>query len=103
MLVYEVNLFLQKNITSEYLPWLDRHMEEMLKYNGFKKAELFEVDSDDEFDQFTVQYWVNSRESLDHYFEKYAETMRNEAKEKFGDQFTAHRRIYTLKDSILSQ
>lgn len=42
---------------------------------------------------FTVHYRLRDRESLERYFEFHAERMRQEGVERFGDSFSATRRV----------
>lgn len=102
MLIYEVNLEVDDDINFKMAGWLPNHIEEMLKLKGFQSAHWYfrrPEDEDSSVDGKTlwsIHYLVENRESLDEYFEKHAEKMRKEGKEKFGEKFSASRRVLNL-------
>jgi heme-degrading monooxygenase HmoA len=95
MVIYEVNLKLNPAIETEYLDWLEEHMDRMLKLPGFKNAFLYKAEATDDsnFVPYCVQYFVDSRDALQNYLDRHAPEMRQEASTKFGSQFYAERRI----------
>lgn len=94
MVIYEVNLDIQDAIADEYLSWLKQHVNDIIAFQGFDSYTIYKVeDNNTKNKKFTVQYQVDSRESLQHYLDNHASVMRAEAVEKFGDQFSANRRI----------
>jgi hypothetical protein len=97
MILYEVNLKVQKSIEKEFSSWLEQHLEDMLALNCFTKALAFTEEADsNEIVSFVAHYYLETREELDEYFSKYAEKMRADGLKKFADQFTATRRILSL-------
>lgn len=97
-IIYEVDLKVAQTIAQEYLNWLRCHLHEMLKQTGFLEATIYqEVMENDKTEhavcRYIVQYTVASREMLDHYFEKGAPMMRQQGIARFGDKFTATRRV----------
>ncbi|MCE2502760.1 MAG: DUF4286 family protein [Chlorobi bacterium] len=48
MTKYEVNIRVLNEIAEEYEAWLDQHIKEILKIDGFFSAEWFEVEEDKE-------------------------------------------------------
>lgn len=97
-IIYEVNLKVVQTIAQEYLSWLHDHVNEMLKQTGFLQARVYQDISENEQDvqstcHYIVQYTVATRESLQQYFEHVAPLMRQQGIERFGDKFTATRRI----------
>ena len=96
MLIYEVKLeLIDKTIYSSFLIWLKEHISEMLKFQGFEKADLI-----DEFlqkDIITVKYYIASEKDLNNYMKNYAEKMRSEGLKLFKNSFEASRKIYPLK------
>jgi len=103
MLIYEVNLTVDEAIATEYSTWLREHIREMLKLDGFEAAAWYS--RSDDIDalpgddapagprHWTIHYQVASQDHLQHYFDDAAERMRQDGKDRFGDQFTAERRI----------
>lgn len=99
MLVYEVNLSVDAGIGEAYAAWLHEHVAAMLRLDGFLGAEIFsrrpadEGREDDGRVHWTVHYRLRDRDALETYFETHAEAMRRDGVDRFGDRFTATRRI----------
>ena len=94
MVIYEVNLFVDKAVTSEYLHWLKPHIEEMLRLPGFQAAKLFQVDQEqNRRTLWTIHYQVESEQLLEEYFKSHADQMRKKASDLVAGKFTAERRI----------
>ena len=93
MIIYEVNLLISPEILDEYTSWLNEHITTMLTFDGFHRAHVHSVDKQDDQIKITVHYEVESNEKLDEYFKNYAPKMRQEGIDKFGDKFSANRRI----------
>lgn len=114
LIIYEVNLIVNNEIYKEYYEWLIQHIKIMLTFSGFIQAELaaeihdgleMDVKSDVKTDvknqrkNITVRYTLENEQSLENYLKNYAHKMRKDGINKFGDQFTAFRRIF--KEPIL--
>ena len=102
MLNYEVNLKISSEIYSEYLEWLIPHIKEMLSFEGFLKADLYEdleQALNDEYVSITASYQVDSQENLQNYLSTKANHMREDGIKRFGGKFQANRRILKLKHS----
>jgi hypothetical protein len=97
MVIYEVNLSVELGVAEAYKQWLRGHIEAMLAFKGFVKAETFTVEIDEGQGngriELVVQYHIESRDDLEHYFQHHAGAMRAEGKQKFGDAFSATRRV----------
>lgn len=102
MIIYQVDLKIKKHFSVKYLAWLKPHMEKMMTFQGFLKAELGnEVGLvDPELDSFTVIYYVSSQEDLQVYFDTHAKVMRDEGVKRFGDACHASRKVYSINLSI---
>jgi hypothetical protein len=101
--IYEVNVKAKNEIADEFFNWLNGgHIENMLKIEGFISARLTTPDSpkDDEHKRFTCQYKLVSMEAMESYFKNHAAHMREEGIQKFGDKFTAERRVLTIENSF---
>lgn len=96
MVIYEVNLMINKDIYEQYYVWLEEHAKEMLKFPGFMSARILkqEIDSNCEQEKLTVYYELKDRESLELYFTEFAEKMRGDGVNRFKGQFSAERRIF---------
>ena len=101
MIVYEVNLTVDREIAGEYAAWLEEHIREMLALPGFESAEWLEdVDYDDTEGadpRWTIHYRLNSHDNLTRYFENDAERMRADGLERFGTKFQATRRVLRVR------
>ncbi len=107
MLIYEVNLSVDKEIEEQYKEWLGAHVQEMLQNEGFLGAEWLSrnavdegLPADDTKVLWTVHYRVTDDAALQHYFEHHAPRMRQDGLNRFGGRFTASRRILRLSSSF---
>lgn len=101
--IYEVNLVIQSEIISEYKSWLEHHIGEILKIDGFLGARLFQRNPADEgapadlnHVYWTVQYRLINRQAIENYLASYATQMRQDGIDRFGCRFSASRRILCL-------
>lgn len=99
MIIYEVNLSINKSIFDDFLLWLKPHIDDILKIDGFKDAYVFQplalqTELEEETShQLCVQYRVESFQHLEHYLQHHADKMREEGQKRFPEQFSATRRI----------
>ncbi len=98
MLIYEVNATVNADAANTYAAWLGEHIHEMLEFDGFRSAALYDLDESAERGpghrrRLTVHYHVESRAHLDAYFDQHAERMRQEGLDRFEGKFEADRRI----------
>lgn len=94
-IIYEVNISLQPEIEAEYRDWLEKHIAEILALPGFLDAQSFDVQRNDDMDKIDicVQYRLESQSALDNYFSQHAGRLRADGIGRFGDRFTANRRV----------
>ena len=99
MIVYEVNLTVDREIADAYAAWLGLHIEAMLALPGFESAEWLEdVDYDDDAaPRWSVRYRLGSHDDLTRYYEEHAERMRADGLDRFGTKFQATRRVLRVK------
>lgn len=124
MTLYEVNIRVLSETAHSFSIWLEEHIREIIRLDGFLSAEWFEVEEDTEAKEleeavrqavrldesiphelreaaaspvstrsFVIHYRLRDRESLENYFTNHAPRLREDGLEKFGDQFTATRRV----------
>lgn len=100
MLIYEVNLQINKNVYLEYVTWLEKHIQEILCFPGFNKALLLKEQNtlSSTHANITVQYHIDSQENLNIYLTKHAPQMRADGLKKFKNKFTATRRIFIISE-----
>jgi len=105
MIYYEVNVSINKEIYSEFVLWLNEHVNEMLQFPGFIQASILVLEEAGipDHEKLTIQYQIKSREDLETYFNKYAPRMREEGIKRFKDKFSASRRILKVQAILLSQ
>lgn len=89
--LYEVVISVEREILDDYLDWLRPHMGQMLSYDGFLSAEMF-VNSEDET-EITCHYRLRDMASMNAYLEGHAKEMRADGVRRFGEKFSAKRRI----------
>lgn len=103
MVIYEVNLDINNAIFHPYYTWLLEHINSMLQFQGFKRAEISEekhTEPHASTKKLTVRYLLESEKDLDDYLNTHALAMRQEGIATFGHQFTATRRIFLRTASI---
>jgi len=94
VIVYEVNLSVDAAIDGDYRPWLRGHVEAMCALEGFEGATCFMVDDPGPGRvAYCVQYRLKDREALDGYLASHAQAMRADGVRRFGQRFSATRRI----------
>ncbi|MBS0214837.1 MAG: DUF4286 family protein [Proteobacteria bacterium] len=92
--VYEVNLDADTAIAEAYLAWLRGHVAEILGLPGFLDARISAIeDPPPGHILWCVHYRVSSRAALQDYFDHHAAAMRDDGIARFGDRFSASRRI----------
>lgn len=101
MIIYEVQIKINQSVLSDYKSWLESHIEEILKIEGFIKAELLEEMKNPNC--LKVLYYLRSQEDLDHYFKFHAPQLRNDGIKKFEGKFEITRNNYQIIDLPLKQ
>ncbi len=94
-ILYEVVITVDPEIRVSYLVWLKRHMKDMTALNGFASASLF-INTENE-NEITCHYMLHDQQAMDAYLTGPAIAMRADGVKRFGDQFSARRRILTSK------
>lgn len=102
--IYEVNLTVDVEVVEAFDEWLHDHTQDMLAIPGFISANTSVVDDQNEKTrQRVVQYRLSDEAALAHYLEHDAERMRGKALEKFGENFTATRRVLSIAEAALAE
>ncbi len=106
MVVYEVNLSVDRDIEQEFLSWLGGHVERVLRFPGFMGARIYRRDPRDEGApdeqrfHLTVHYELPDRAAYEAYLERHAPAMRREGLERFPGRFAASRRLLSLEQTV---
>ncbi|WP_188310335.1 DUF4286 family protein [Arenimonas fontis] len=99
---YEVTLQVDADIADDYLAWLRRHVQAMLRLPGFLDARVAErVDPAPAPGErvFCCLYRLRDRAALEAYLREHALRMRADGERRFGGRFLASRRVLeTLAD-----
>ncbi len=103
MVIYETNSTINNEIYDGYYKWLVEHIEIMLQFRGFQKAEITkEKDDGSQKTKLTIRYTLDSEQDLDDYIKNHAPEMRKSAVDKFGDKYTVvARRIFETSTVII--
>jgi antibiotic biosynthesis monooxygenase (ABM) superfamily enzyme len=96
MIVYEVRVTVEAAIAHDYRAWLDSHIPEILAIPGFQEAELLREEGDGAHVVWTVRYHLDTREALEVYLRDHAPRLRADGQARFGNRFTATRRVLEL-------
>ncbi len=94
MIIYEVNLSISGEIKEDFLKWLPSHVEELLALPGFDSAYSFtQLEPSSTNFNMVIQYHLEDLKSLNSYFDQNAERLKQQTFDRFGNSFTANRRI----------
>jgi len=96
MILYEVNIDVRDAAYADYRAWLAVHVEHMLALPGFVAAEIFErrePPAPEGMRGLAVHYRLLDEAALERYLSTHAGRMREEGVRRFGDAFTATRRV----------
>jgi hypothetical protein len=96
MIVYEVNLEVQRTIRDEFRGWLVEHIRTIMALPGFAGAELFECAEaavPDAQCRLCVQYRLVDHAALERYLREDAPRLRADGERRFGGKFSARRRV----------
>lgn len=93
MVIYEVNLNVDKEIFEAFRAWLDDHIKSILKLPGFIQAHLCQESDHPDHARLCIHYLLATQQDMDNYLNHHAEAMRADGLSKFGGQFSAQRRI----------
>lgn len=100
MTVYEVTVDVDRAIAADYLQWMHAHVAQMLALPGFDSASCYErTDADDGSRRtFVIVYRMRDQAALDAYLSDHAAAMRADAVRRFGQRFSASRRVLRALD-----
>jgi len=98
MIIYEVNHEVAREVEKEYSKWLSSHVQQMLTFDGFESVDWYtrEGEDNEQTVHWSLHYHVQSITHLITYQETYAEKMRAEGADRFGNRYQTNRRILTL-------
>ena len=92
-MIYEVNLYVDGDAAEAMAVWMKDHVREMLAFDGFEEATWYFLDPENGRQRWTIHYKVGSWQHLNDYFENHAGAMRQDGLDRFGEKFSADRRV----------
>ena len=96
MLIYNVTTGVDKKIEQEWLVWMKEvHIPDVMKTHMFLGYRMYKVltAAEDETVSYAIQYQAKSINQVEHYLEKFAPSLREEVKKKFGDKVVSFRTL----------
>ncbi len=100
--LYEVNLEADADIVAPFDTWLRDHIADMLQFDGFRSAEILDDPSAPAGRiRRIVQYRLRDRAALDDYLANHAPAMRTQGAARFGDRYTAQRRVLPHREELV--
>ncbi|WP_277632025.1 DUF4286 family protein [Avrilella dinanensis] len=94
MYIYNVTINIDESVHSKWLEWMKtKHINDVLATKKFTSARLVRVLVEEEMGGMTysVQYFAPSKQHLDEYYQQYADALRQEGLQLFGDKMLAFR------------
>ncbi len=94
MIIYNVTVNVDESIHDQWMSWMTaKHIPEMLSTGKFSKALMTRVMVQEDLGgvTYSVQYTCSSKELLDEYYRKDADTLQKEGFERFGNKFGSFR------------
>lgn len=99
MIIYNVTIKVEHSIADAWLAWLkEEHIPAVIASGCFTHAtilHLFETD-DTEGVTYAVQYHCESKALYNRYIEQFADAMRKEGADKWGNKFIAFRTVMKI-------
>ena len=100
--VYEVDLEADADITAPFDTWLRDHVADMLQFEGFRSAEILDdAEAPPGRIRRIVQYRLRDQAALDDYLVNHAPRMRAAGVARFGNRFTAERRVLPHREEFI--
>ena len=100
--LYEVNLDAEAGIEGPFDTWLRDHIADVLQFDGFLSAEVLDDATAPEGRiRRIVQYRLRNQAALEEYLREHAPRMRAQGVEKFGERYTATRRVLAHREEFI--
>lgn len=96
-MIYEVNCMVPELRRTEFLAWLELHVKQLMKLEGFEDATISCLEEDDRLPEahvgFCVQYFLEDQQVFEKYLSDYAPPMREDGIRRFGEDLKVYRRL----------
>lgn len=94
MIIYNVTINIDDSVHDKWLSWMmEKHIPEIMETGKFTKAKLVKVMIVEEMGgtTYAIQYFAESMEKLQAYYNEDAPRLREEGVKLFGDKMLAFR------------
>ncbi|MBL4604294.1 MAG: DUF4286 family protein [Flavobacteriaceae bacterium] len=93
MYIYNITMNIDESVHSEWLSWIENHIQDVLATGKFISAKLTQVlvEEAEGGVTYSIQYTAKTREDLDKYYKEDAPQLRNDGLKKFADKVLAFR------------
>lgn len=94
MIIYNVTINIDDSVHDKWLAWMmEKHIPEMMETGKFYKAKIVKVLVVEEMGgtTYSIQYFTESKDTLEAYYKEDAPRMREEGARLFGDKMLAFR------------
>lgn len=94
MIIYNVTINIDDSVHDKWLAWMmEKHIPEMMETGKFFKAKIVKVLVVEEMGgtTYSIQYFTESKDTLESYYKEDAPRMREEGARLFGDKMLAFR------------
>lgn len=94
MIIYNVTSNVSDDVHEQWLHWMQHeHIPEMIATGKFLKARLVKVLIEEEMGgtTYSVQFYTDSKATLDRYYAEDADRLREKSRSRFGDRVVSFR------------
>ena len=94
MIIYNVTINIDDSMHDQWLSWMmEKHIPEVMETGKFYKAKIVKVLVVEEMggSTYAIQYFAESKEKLEAYYNEDAPRLREEGLKLFGDKMLAFR------------
>ncbi|MDI9311771.1 MAG: DUF4286 family protein [Limnohabitans sp.] len=89
MIIYNVTVNVHESVHDQWLDWMqNKHIAEVIATGKFSSAKLVKILVEEEMGGITyaVQYFTDSKETLQRYYDEDAPRLQAEGRQLFGDK-----------------
>ena len=94
MILYNVTINIHESVHDQWMKWMqEKHINDVLATGKFSSARMVKVLIEEEMGgtTYSIQYFTDSKETLQRYYEEDAPRLRDEGYRLFGDKMLAFR------------
>lgn len=94
MILYNVTINIHESVHDQWMKWMqEKHINDVLATGKFSSARMVKVLIEEEMGgtTYSIQYFTDSKETLQRYYDEDAPRLREEGLRLFGDKMLAFR------------